>query len=104
LRGESWKKTINSMKRRRLPADAKISVVLTTGEVADIRQHTFLGPELLLGGIVEANGSVRFRWSLEDIEEVLGHVAASANHTKNRKLEKRLDRISDKLQDIIDRF
>jgi hypothetical protein len=54
--------------------------------------------------MVEANGSVRFRWSLEDIEEVLGHVAASANHSKDRKLEKRLDWISVKLQDIIHRF
>jgi hypothetical protein len=42
---------------------------------------------------------MRFSWSLEDIEEVLGHVAATANHIKDRKLEKRLHRISDKLQD-----
>jgi hypothetical protein len=95
---------MGSMKRKRLPAESKIPVVLSAGEVTDIRQHTFLGPGLLLAGIVEANGSVRFSWSLEDLEEVLGHVAASANHTKDRKLEKRLDRISDKLHDIIDRF
>ena len=43
-------------------------------------------------------------WSLEDLEEVLGYVAASANHTKDWKLEKRLHRISDKLGAIIDRF
>ena len=64
----------------------------------------FLGPELLLVGIVQANGSVRFRWSLEDLEEVLGYVANSANHTKDRKLEKRLHQISDKLAAIIDRL
>jgi hypothetical protein len=92
------------MKRRRLPADSRVPVVLSAGEVTDIRQHTFLGPEMLLAGIVQANGSLRFRWSLEDLEEVLGYVAASANHTKDRKLEKRLGRISDKLQDIIDRL
>jgi hypothetical protein len=79
-------------------------VVLSVEEITDIRQHTFLGPELLLAGIVEANGSVRFDWSLEDLEEVLGYVASSANHTRDRKLEQRLARISDKLAVIIDRF
>jgi hypothetical protein len=57
---------------------------------------------LPLAGIVEANGSVRFHWSLENLEEVLGDVAASANHTNDRNLEKRLDWISDKLAAIID--
>jgi hypothetical protein len=59
---------------------------------------------LLLPGVVVPSGSVRFHGSLEDLEEVLGYVAASANHTKNRKLGKRLNRISDKLAAIIDRF
>jgi hypothetical protein len=92
------------MRRKRLSADNRVTVVLAPEEITDIRQHTFLGPELLLAGIVEANGSVCFRWSLEDLEEVLGYVASSANHTKDRKLEKRLHRISDKLAAIIDRF
>jgi hypothetical protein len=92
------------MMRKRLPADSRVRVVLSAEEIADIRQHTFLGPELLLSGLVEPSGSVRFHGSLEDLEEVRGYVAASANHTKNRKLGKRLNRISDKLAAIIDRF
>ena len=92
------------MTRKRLSADNQVPVVLSAGEISDIRQHTFLGPELLLAGIVRANGSVRFRWSLEELEEVLGYVASSANHTKDRRLEKRLHRLSDKLAAIIDRF
>ena len=92
------------MRRKRLPADSRVPVVLSAEELTDIRQHTFQGSELLLAGAVEANGSVRFDWSLEDLEEVLGYVAASANHTKDWKLEKRLHRISDKLGAITDRF
>jgi hypothetical protein len=92
------------MRRKRLSADNRVPVVLAPEEITDIRRHTFLGPELLLAGIVEANGSVRFRWSLEDLEEVLGYVANSANHTKDRTLEKRLHRISDKLAAILHRF
>ena len=92
------------MMRKRLSADGRVPVVLSAREISDIRQDTFLGPELLLVGIVQANGSVRFRWSLEDLEEVLGYLASSANHTKDRKLEKRLHQISDKLAAIIDRL
>lgn len=91
------------MTRKRLPGDIKVPVVLSTGEISDIRKHTLLGPDLLRAGMVEANGSLRFSWSLDDIEEVLGYVAASANHSKNRKLEKRLERIYDNLRDLLER-
>ena len=73
------------------PRDIKVPVVLSIQEISDIRRHTFLGPALLRTGIVEANGSPGLVWSLDYIEEVQGHVAASADHSKDRKLEKRLD-------------
>jgi hypothetical protein len=88
----------------KLPTDIQAPVVLRAEEIADIRQHSLLGPELLLAGVVEANGSVRFHWSLEQLEEVLGCVAASANHTTDRKPEMRPNRISDKLAASIDCF
>lgn len=91
------------MRRRCIPADAEVRVVLSAEEVFDIRTHTFLAPGLLSAGIEESDGALRFSWSLEDIEQVLGHVAASANHSKGRKLEKRLDRIYAKLQDVLER-
>ena len=77
---------------------------LSTEEVADIREHTFLDPDIVIGGIVQDNGSLRFDWSLDDIEEIQGHVAASANHSDDHKLEKRLDRIYSKLQCFFDSF
>ncbi len=75
---------------------------MSTEEVSDIREHTFLDPNLLIGGIVQPNGSLRFDWSLDDVEEIQGYVAASANHSDDRKLEKRLDRIFSKLQRFLD--
>jgi hypothetical protein len=40
--------------------------------------------------------------SLDDIEEIQGYIAAEANHTKNKKLQKELGRIFDKLQVYLD--
>jgi hypothetical protein len=79
-------------------------VLLRTEEISDIRKHTFLDPNLLIGGIVQPNGSLRFDWSLDDIEEIQGYVAASANHCDDSKLEKRLDRIFSKLQRSLDSY
>jgi hypothetical protein len=42
--------------------------------------------------------------SLDDIEEVQGYVAAEANHTKNKKLQRELDRLFDKLQVYLDSY
>jgi hypothetical protein len=91
-------------KRKRIPQGCKLPVLLGTKEVSDIRERTFVSPGLLIGGIVQPNGSLRFDWSLGDIEEIQGHVAASANHTDDLKLEKRLDRIYSKLQRFLDSY
>jgi hypothetical protein len=56
-------------------------VLLDTKEASDIRERTFVSPGLLLGGIVQSDGSLRFDCSLGDIEEIQGHVAAAANQT-----------------------
>jgi hypothetical protein len=92
------------MKRRPIPQSSKLSILLTAKEVSDIRERTFVDLGLFIGGIVQSNGSVRFDWSLEDIEDIQGHIAASANHCRDRKLEKRLDRIYSKLQRFLDSY
>jgi hypothetical protein len=73
-------------------------------KAANFLERTFVSPGLLIGGIVQPNGSLRFDWSLGDIEEIQGHVAASANHTDDPKLGKRLDRICSKLQRFLDSY
>jgi hypothetical protein len=40
--------------------------------------------------------------SLDDLEILEGHVAAQANHTKDKKLQKRLDAISEKMLSVLD--
>jgi hypothetical protein len=91
-------------KRKPVTKGSTLPVRLTPGDVLDIREPTFVNPTLLRAGVVEGNGSLRFDWSLEDIEEIQGDVAASANNTKKRKLCKRLESIYSKLQHFLDSY
>ncbi len=79
-------------------------MLLSADDVHDIREHTFLDPDIFIAVIVQNNGLLRFDWSLADIEDIQGYVAASANHCIDRKLEKRLDRICSNLQFLMDSF
>ena len=36
--------------------------------------------------------------TLDDLDELLGHVAAEANHTKNKRRQKELDSLHERLQ------
>jgi hypothetical protein len=57
-------------KRKPIPKGSALPVLLTKRDVSNIRNHTFAHPDFLRAGIVERNGSLRFNWSLEDIEEI----------------------------------
>ena len=85
------------MKRKKIPYGTKLPVKLTLRERDLIRDETFCDPDFAKSAIVDAKG-IRLDLSLDDIEEIQGYIAAEANHTKNKKLPKELDRIFDKLQ------
>ena len=74
-------------------------MLLTKRNILDIREYTLASQAFLRGGVVERNGSLRFNWSLEDIEIIQGYVAAAANHTKSKDsmLGRRLELIYSKL-------
>jgi hypothetical protein len=40
--------------------------------------------------------------SLEDLDDLAGHVAAEANHTKDKGVQKTLDRIAQRIEDLLD--
>lgn len=44
------------------------------------------------------------RWTLDDIEDAQGHVAATANHTNDTKLRRRLEKLFDRLQMFLDEY
>ena len=67
-----------------------------------ILEHAFIDPELEQRlRVAEAEGgSIIARLTLDDIDELLGAVAAEANHSKDARLEKRLDTIYERLRDV----
>ena len=91
------------MARREIPYGTKLPVYFTEHEVADIREHTFAGLDFGSFGVLEGS-RLRFNLSLDDIEDLQGNVAAEANHTENKQLQRRLDKIFQKLQTFLDRY
>ena len=91
------------MKRKKIPYGTKLPVKLTLRERDLIRDETFCDPDFARLAVVEGKG-IRVDLSLDDIEEIQGYVAAEANHTKNKKLQKELDLLLDKLQVYLDTY
>jgi hypothetical protein len=91
------------MKRKKIPYGTKLPVKLSIRERDFIRDETFCDPDFAKFAIVDGKG-IRVDLSLDDIEEIQGYIAAEANHTKNKKLQKELDRIFDKLQVYLDTY
>ncbi len=45
-----------------------------------------------------------FRFTLDDLDELAGFVAAEANHTKDKRLGKELDQVFDRIQSTLDDY
>jgi hypothetical protein len=88
--------------RKKIAAGTKLPVRLSAAERRLIREHTFYDPKFC----VEApdTGTVVLEMDLDTIEDLQGHVAAEANHTDDRKLEKALDKLCTKLQGFLDKY
>ena len=91
------------MKQKKIPYGTKLPVKLTLRERDLIRDETFCTPDFAKFAVVEGNG-IKVDMSLDDIEEIQGYIAAEANHTENKKLQKELDRIFGKLQLFLDNY
>lgn len=86
--------------RRRIKPGEKVPLAFTARERTLVIERTFAGPELTepldTARVVRERYIVRC--TLDDIDELLGHVAAEANHTKNKRLQKELDALHERLQ------
>ncbi|MBE0448310.1 MAG: hypothetical protein IBX64_09485 [Actinobacteria bacterium] len=91
------------MKRKKIPYGTKLPVKLTLRERDLISNETFCDPEYIKLAVVDGKG-IKVDLSLDEIEDIQGYVAAEANHTEDLKLQKELDRLSDKLQVYLDTY
>lgn len=89
------------MRRKKIAHEPKMPVKLTLQERNLIRDETSCDPGYVKVTIVDGKDIVVYL-SPDDIEDIQGCIAAEANHTKNKKLQRELDRLLDKLQAYLD--
>ncbi len=78
-------------------------VTLTLRERDIIRDETLCDPDFARLAVIDGK-SMKVDLSLDDIEDIQGYIAAEANHTENKKLQKELDRLFHKLQVFLDTY
>jgi hypothetical protein len=91
------------MNRKHIPYGTKLPVYFSQAELDDIRELTFVDTTLISHAVVELN-RLKIELSLDDIEELQGYVAAEANHTRDAKLRKRLDKLFLRFQKYLDMY
>ena len=95
------------MKRsRRIGSAEKIVVAFTARERALVIDHTFAGLELTepLKAARLTRGKYTARFGLDDLDELLGHLGAEANHSKSKILRKELDSLFARLQNEMESY
>lgn len=91
------------IKRKKITYGTKIPVKLTKRELELIQKETFYDPDFAKLAVADGKG-IRVDISLDDIEEIQGYVAAEANHAQNKKVQKELDQLYEKLQVFLDTY
>ena len=82
--------------------DTVFSLTLSERQVEDIQDEILLDADLVVGGTEQEDGSVRYEWTLDEIEEALEFLAAACNHAEDPKVEARLDTIYRKIEKLIE--
>jgi len=94
------------MKRIKVGEDEPVEVPFTTRERALILDHTFADPQLTdpLRTATLRQAKLLARLTLYDIEELCGYIAAEANHTKDKGLQRELQRLFGRLTRLMERY
>lgn len=96
----NWADSAYDLRRRRLTAVAAVHEVVITDEVASaLRELVLLDPdcERLVYGMRAHKRGAALAATEDDLEELIGFVAAEANHEPNRRRQRRLDAAFDSL-------
>jgi len=90
----NWADTPYDLRRRRLSVAGTLDEVIVSDETAAaLRELVLLDPDcerLVFGMRAHPDGAVLLA-SADDLEELIGFVAAEANHEPNRRRQHRLD-------------
>lgn len=89
------------MRRRTIQPGDAVDVRLGARDRELLLEHTLADPEYGERLQPAASGTDFVgRFTLDDIEDILGYVAAEANHTENKRLQGELEDLYDKLLEL----
>lgn len=90
--------------RKQIAVDAKVPLELNERERDLIMKHTFAGNDLTDRLRIVPNPGRRpfYHFTLDDLDELAGYVAAEANHAKVKKLEKELRRLYARIAAVLE--
>jgi hypothetical protein len=88
------------VKMRRIKPGARVPVTFTARERILVLDHTFAGGDIIepLEARREVRGKSVVKYTLDDLDELLGYIAAEANHSKSKQLQTELDALYERLQ------
>lgn len=92
--------------RKRIRPDEKVPVELNDRERGLILNHSLADPELTdrLRVVPTPDEPPMYHFTLDDLDELAGYVAAEANHAKDKKLQKEWDRLYARLADVLESY
>jgi len=92
--------------RRQIAPDEKVPLELSDRERELILKHTFADDELTgrLRIVPRPGAPPVYRFTLDDLDELAGDVAAEANHAKDKKLEKELHRLYARIAAVLESY
>ncbi len=81
------------MNRQKIEYGQPVEVAITLRQRSLILEHAMLGSEVTgpLRMAVVKGGKLVVKLTLDDLEEIIGYIAAEANHTDDKKGKRRDD-------------
>ncbi|MFH1843491.1 MAG: hypothetical protein ABIF77_09830 [bacterium] len=92
--------------RKQIRPDEKVPLELSVRERELILNHTFADDELTgrLRIVRQPGEPPVYRFTLDDLDELAGYIAAEANHAKLKKLEKELRRLYARIAAVLESY
>jgi len=92
--------------RKRIRPEEKVPLELNDRERELILNHSLAEPELTdrLRLVPAPDEPPIYRFTLDDLDELAGYIAAEANHAKDKKLQKEWDRLYARLANVLESY
>ncbi len=93
-------------REKKIAPDERVKVFFSAHERDLILEYTLADEDAtrLLRVAEIRDGKILARLTLDDLDEIIGYVAAEANHTSNKKLEDELHALFCRLQDELQSY